>query len=74
MNATTQTILARLPRKPLLTPREVADAYGLKTADPILADIRTGKLAANKVCGRYIVSRGAAEAYIRANEYAPDEG
>ena len=74
MNATTQTILARLPRKPLLAPADIAAAYGLKTADPVLADIRAGKLAANKMCGRYIVSRGAAEAYIRANEYAPDEG
>lgn len=74
MNATTQAIIERLPRKPLLNPQEVSDAYGLKTPDPILADIKTGKLAANRVGGKYIISRSAAEAYIAANEYKPQEG
>jgi len=74
MNATTQAIVAQLPRKPLLSPAEVAAAYGLKTSDPIIADIKTGRLAANKVGGKYIISRSAAEAYVAANEYRPDEG
>lgn len=74
MNTTTQAIIAQLPRKPLLSPAEVAAAYGLKTSDPIIADIKTGRLAANKVGGKYIIAREAAAAYIAANEYQPEEG
>lgn len=74
MNPTTEAIIARLPKKPLLSPADLSAAYGLKTSDPILADIKTGKLAANTIGGRYIISRAAAEAYVAANEYAPDEG
>ena len=73
MNATTQAIINRLPKKPILTPAEVASAYGLKSTGPILADIKTGKLVANKIGGQYIVSHAAAEAYVAANEYHPDE-
>ena len=74
MNATTQVIIDQLPKKPLLSPADVAAAYGLASANPILADIKVGKLAANTINGRYIISRSAAEAYIAANEYQPDEG
>ena len=74
MNATTQAIIAQLPKKPILIPAEIAAAYGLATADPILADIKTGKLAANKINSRYLISRDAAEAYIASNEYEPEEG
>ncbi len=74
MNATTQAIINRLPKKPLLMPSEISDAYGLKTSDKVLSDIKTGRLAANKVGGKYIVSREAAEDYIESNEYIPDEG
>lgn len=73
MNATTQAIIDRLPSKPLLNPAEVAAVYGLKSTGPILADIKTGKLVANKIGGQYIISRTAAEAYVAANEYIPDE-
>ena len=74
MNATTKAIIERLPQKPILIPAEIAAAYGLATTNPILADIKAGKLAANAINGKYIISRAAAEAYIEANEYAPEEG
>ena len=74
MNKTTQAIIALLPKKPLLYPADLAAAYGLASANPIIADIKVGKLAANSINGRYIISRAAAEAYIEANEYSPDEG
>ena len=74
MNATTLSIIKLLPQKPLLSPAELAAAYGLASANPIIADIKTGKLAANMINGRYIISRDAARAYIVANEYSPDEG
>ncbi len=74
MNATTKAIIDRLGKKPLLSPKEVADAYGLKTTDPVLADIRLGRLDANLVGGKYIISHEAAAAYIAANEVTPTEG
>ena len=74
MNATTQAIIAQLPKKPILIPAEIAAAYGLASANPILADIKTGKLAANVINGRYLISRETAESYIAANEYEPEEG
>ena len=73
MNATTQAIIAQLPKKPILIPAEIAAAYGLATTAPILADIKTGKLAANIINGRFRISREAAESYIASNEYEPDE-
>ena len=74
MNATTQAIINQLPRKPLIAPADIAAAYGLAGTTSIIADIKTGKLAANSINGRYIISRAAAEAYIAANEFIPDEG
>ena len=74
MNTTTQAIIAQLPKKPILVPAEIAAAYGLATTAPILADIKTGKLAANIINGRFLISREAAESYIASNEYEPDEG
>lgn len=74
MNATTQAIIDRLEKKPLLSPAEVAAAYGLATTQSVIADIKTGRLAANVIGGKYIISRSAAEAYVAENEYKPNEG
>ena len=74
MNATTKAIIAELPKKPILIPAEIAAAYGLATTNPILSDIKTGKLAANNINGRFLISRSEAERYIEQNEYTPDEG
>ena len=74
MNATTQAIIAQLPKKPILIPAEIAAACGFATSNPILADIKTGKLAANVINGRYLISHDAAVAYIASNEYEPEEG
>ena len=74
MNATTLSIIKQLPQRPLLSPADIAAAYGLATTKSILDDIKTGKLAANVIGGKYVISRDAARDYIAANEYTPDEG
>ncbi len=74
MNATTAAIIALLPKRPLLAPADIAAAYGLATSNPILADIKVGKLAANSINGRFLISRSEAERYIEQNEFIPDEG
>ena len=74
MNTTTQAIIARLPKKPILVPAEIAAAYGLAGTTAIIADIKTGKLAANIINGRFLISRDAAIDYITKNEYEPEEG
>jgi hypothetical protein len=74
MNATTLSIIQALPRKPILSPADIAAAYGLATTQSILAAIKTGKLEANMIGGKYIISREAARDYIVSNEYQPDKG
>ena len=76
MNATTQAIIDRLRKigNPILQPADIAAAYGFKSSNTILADIKLGKLAANVCGGKYNISLDAAEAYVAANEYQPTEG
>ena len=42
MNSTTLAIIARLPKKPIIAPADIAAAYGKATTDAIIADIKTG--------------------------------
>lgn len=74
MNATTQAILDRLPQQDILTPVDIALAYGMRSPNPVLADIKVGRMSVHSVNGRFLVSRAEAIRYISANEYVPDEG
>lgn len=75
MNATTQAIIARLPQKPLLTPRDIADAYAVSSTAKILDDIRCGRLPANALDkASPKISYDAAVAYVEDNEVIPSEG
>lgn len=73
MNSTTQAIIDRLPPKPILIPAEIASAFGMATATPILDAIKRGKLMASTVSGKFYVSHGEAERYIAATEYKAQE-
>lgn len=72
-NPTTAYILGRLPRRPILAPRDIADAYGHVTARPIIEAIQRGRIAATRCGRRYLVARAEAERYIRSTTYTPDE-
>ena len=74
MNATTQAIIDRLPKKPLLSPQEISDAFALATTQVVLQDIACGRLAAAKMGARYIVSAAEARRYIASKEVIPTEG
>ena len=76
MNATTQAIIERLRKigRPILQPADIAAAYGFSTSSSILADVKLGRVAANVCGGKYNISLAAAEAYVAANEYQPEEG
>ena len=73
MNPTTQAIVDRLPPKPILIPAEIASAFGMATAAPILDAIKRGKLMASTVGGKFYVSHGEAERYIASTEYKAQE-
>lgn len=73
MNATTKAIIDRLPGKPILSPGDIAAAYGMATSAAILADIKAGRLAANVVGGKYYIARTEAARYIESTEYKADE-
>ncbi len=74
MNATTRFILARLPDKPLLSPGEIAAAFGLSTSQPVIQDIAAGKCGAVKIGNRYIVHIDEAKRYVISKEVIPTEG
>lgn len=73
MNATTQAIIDRLPDKPMLIPAEIAAAFGMATAAPIIDAIKRGKISASCVSGKFYICRESAERYIESTAYTPDE-
>ena len=73
MNPTVAAIVARLPKKPLVSPQEIADAFGLVTPKSVIDDIALGDLAAVKIGGRYVVARAEAERYVATKAVVPDE-
>lgn len=75
MNGTTQAILERLPKKDLVTPREIADAYDVSSTSRILQDIKSGILAANGLStDSPKIGIEVAKAYILSKEVRPTEG
>ena len=74
MNPTVAAIVERLPKKPLLNPKEIADAFALQSTRPVLDDIALGDLAAAKVGNRYIIARAEAIRYVSSKAVAPTEG
>lgn len=76
MNATTQLMKDRLPKKDLLCPGEIAGAIGLATTRPILQAIKEGRISAAKsaATGRFVIAHSEAERYIDSTAYVPDEG
>ncbi len=50
-------IVERLPSKPLLSPRDVADALGTASTKPVYHAIEAGCLSAITINGRYYLSR-----------------
>lgn len=73
MNATTQAIIDRLPKKPVLIPAVIASAFGMASANPILDAIKRGKIAASSVGGKFYISREEAARYIESTSYVADE-
>ena len=64
-NATAEAIVARLPDKPLVNAREVADALNLLTARAVTDAVDEGKIAAVKIGNQYRISRAEAARWIR---------
>lgn len=73
MNPTVAAIAQRLPKKPLVSPKEIADAFALQSTRPVLDDIALGILAAAKVGNRYLVARAEAVRYVATKAVVPDE-
>ncbi len=73
MNPTVSAIVGRLPKKPLVSPQEIADAFALLSTRPVLDDITAGLLASVKVGNRYLVARDEAIRYVSSKAVVPDE-
>ena len=65
---TADLICSRLPNRPLVSPGDVAAAFGFSTTNPIISAIQCGRLDAVRTAGRYFIARECAERYIRAEE------
>ena len=73
MNATTQAIIERLPMKPVLSPSDIADAYGLPDSTLVLEAIKRGRILAATVGRKFFISREEAARYIESTAYKADE-
>lgn len=73
MNATTQAIIDRLPTKPVLVPGDIAAAYGMPDASPVLEAIRRGRILVATVGRKFYISREEAARYIESTAYKADE-
>ena len=65
-NPTAEAIVRRLPDKPLLTARDVADALFQTTTSFVVAAVDEGSLRAVKIGGQYRVARAEAARWIRS--------
>ena len=63
---TAETIIARLPNTPTVTPIDIASACGLKSNNAIINAIKNKRLSAVKFGKSYVISRDNAVAFIRA--------
>lgn len=73
MNATTQAIIARLENKPVLSPSDIAAAYGMPDASLVIDAIRRGRILAATVGRKFYISREEAVRYIESTAYKADE-
>ena len=73
MNATTQAIIARLPKKPILAPGDIAAVFGMATSAAIIDAVKRGQIAASCVGGKFYISRDEAARYIESTAYTADE-
>ena len=73
MNATTQAIIDRLPKKLVLTPGAIASAYGMASSYAIIDAVKRGQIAASCVGGKFYISRDEAARYIESTAYTADE-
>lgn len=65
-NPTAEAIVSRLPDRPLVNAREIADALFQTTSRSVVDAIDEGKLHAVKVGGQYRISRAEAARWIRS--------
>lgn len=65
-NPTAEAIVSRLPDRPLVNAREIADALSMTSTGGVTAAIDEGKLRAVKIGGQYRVARAEAARWIRS--------
>ena len=66
-NPTAEAVVARLPKRPILSTRDIADAIGYATVRCVVEAVESGDMRAIRTSGkgRYLVSREEAARWIR---------
>lgn len=67
-NPTAEAIVSRLPDRPLVNAREIADALFQTTSRSVVAAVEEGKLHAVRIGGQYRIARDEAARWIRTLE------
>ncbi|MBQ6247405.1 MAG: hypothetical protein IJK04_11100 [Kiritimatiellae bacterium] len=67
-NPTAEAIVSRLPDKPLLTARDIADALFLVSTGPVTDAVDDGSIRAVRVGKQYRIARDEAARWIRSLE------
>ena len=65
-NPTAEAIVSRLPDKPVVNAREIADALDMTGISAVTGAVDEGKLHAVKIGGQYRVARAEAARWIRS--------
>ena len=65
-NPTAEAIISRLPDKPVVNAREIADALDMTGISAVTGAVDEGKLHAVKIGGQYRVARAEAARWIRS--------
>ena len=65
-NPTAEAIISRLPDRPLVNAREIADALDMTGISAVTCAVDEGKLHALKIGGQYRISREEAARWIRS--------
>ena len=68
MNTTTELIISRLPKRPVLSPLDISRAVGMATASSILTACKNGEIQANIIGHRYLIARDEAIRWLTEQE------
>lgn len=66
LNPTVEAVVARLPKRPLITPTDISAALDLKSTHSVFAAIDEGKIPAIRIGNKFLIVRGEVVKWINS--------